>query len=173
MLTSQETLQNPLLLNDRLIVKTSSVEETIDSGHRFSEQLALKRPCLVFLFGDLGCGKTYFTKGIARGFGIDEDYVCSPTFILMREHHNESVDLFHCDLYRIKDSIEEIHYLDLFNDLTEKAVFVIEWPPEINRNNLDGLKEMFSSFFSVKIDRPHLSYRAEDYSRSLSFERIF
>ncbi len=167
MLTSPETLLNPLQLNERRIIKTNSVEETLDLGEKFSFQLVSLRPSLVFLYGDLGCGKTYFTKGIARGFKIDENYVCSPTFILMREHHTDLIDLFHCDLYRIKESIEEIQYLDLFNEITDNGVFVIEWPPQIGMNNLEGLKELFSSFFSVRFARN------EDYSRSISFERIF
>jgi tRNA threonylcarbamoyladenosine biosynthesis protein TsaE len=78
---------------------------------------------LLFLFGDLGAGKTTLTKGIARGLDII-DPVTSPTFQLVK-HYQGKLCLNHLDLYRLKNPAE----LDVFDpeSLVEEGVTVVEW----------------------------------------------
>lgn len=57
------------------------------------------------LDGDLGVGKTVFTKGFAEGLGIDDD-ITSPTFTIVNEYHSGRIPFYHFDVYRIGDEDE-------------------------------------------------------------------
>jgi len=80
---------------------------------------------VIALIGDLGGGKTWFTKGIARGLGIDADSIVSPTFTLVNEYHGTH-PLYHIDLYRLTTD-SEIAALGLEEYLTGSGIAVIEW----------------------------------------------
>ena len=87
---------------------TKSPEQTEKLGEDFAKNL--KPQDVVFLIGNLGSGKTTFTKGIARGLGI-KNRILSPTFIVVRSHStaNERIQtLYHLDLYRLKDYAEHL-----------------------------------------------------------------
>ena len=79
---------------------------------------------LILFFGEMGAGKTTFTKGLAKGLGI-EDEVHSPTFTLIHEHSGPK-KLCHADLYRLERS-EEIDDLGLEEYIYSDAVTVVEW----------------------------------------------
>jgi tRNA threonylcarbamoyladenosine biosynthesis protein TsaE len=103
---------------------SKSEEETA----RLGETLA--RACrggeVISLEGSLGMGKTVFAKGIARGLGIDEKEVTSPSFVLIREHKGRLL-LFHIDLYRV-DRVEEMKGIGLEECFGRAdAVSVVEW----------------------------------------------
>jgi tRNA threonylcarbamoyladenosine biosynthesis protein TsaE len=78
---------------------------------------------VLFLFGELGSGKTTLAKGIALGLGID-DPITSPTFQLRKSYRGREI-LNHLDLYRLNDPAE-LKVLDL-DELLEEGVTVIEW----------------------------------------------
>ncbi|WP_457756360.1 tRNA (adenosine(37)-N6)-threonylcarbamoyltransferase complex ATPase subunit type 1 TsaE [Thermodesulfatator indicus] len=102
--------------------RTKSPEET----ERLAEELGqkLSRGNVIFLFGDLGAGKTTFVKGLARGLGVPKDYyVQSPTFAIINEYPGR-VPLYHVDLYRLEP--EDVYDLGL-EELAEQGVLVIEW----------------------------------------------
>ncbi len=111
---------------------THSVEETWRLGERLAKEI--EPDGVVLLIGDLGSGKTALTQGIARGLGVEQSEVQSPTFTLMREHRGASSRLVHIDLYRLEPG--EIDGLGLEEILQEPSVKVIEWadrfprPPE-------------------------------------------
>lgn len=77
------------------------------------------------LSGDLGVGKTVFTKGFAAGLGITEP-VSSPTFTIVQIYEEGRLPLYHFDVYRIEDieEMEEIGYEDCFYG---EGVCLIEW----------------------------------------------
>jgi tRNA threonylcarbamoyladenosine biosynthesis protein TsaE len=103
---------------------THSPEETMN----FSEQMAvyLQPGDVLTLSGDLGAGKTIFTKGLAKGLGIRE-MVNSPTFTIVKEYHSGRLPLYHMDVYRISDD-EDIGLEDYFE---QDGVTVIEWAENI------------------------------------------
>ena len=81
-------------------------------------------PRIICLKGDLGAGKTAFTRGFARYFGV-ESGVCSPTFIIMHRYNGTEI-INHYDLYRINDYDELI---DIgFEEQLEEGISLIEWP---------------------------------------------
>ena len=119
---------------------TKSDEETQSAGEEFAKKL--NPTDVVFLIGDLGSGKTTFTKGLAKGLGID-NRIISPTFVVVRRHtvRNEELgiknkgikNLFHLDLYRLENEKQALE-VDLKDYLEDKSgVTVIEWP-EISQN---------------------------------------
>lgn len=89
---------------------------------------------VLFLEGDLGAGKTTFTKALAESFGVDKEEVHSPTFILKKEYktnHPVIRKLIHVDAYRF-DSPHEAKVLKLASDVEKgDAVLVIEWPSKL------------------------------------------
>lgn len=107
--------------------KSNSVKETIEFGRKFAEEL--KAGDVVCLEGDLGAGKTHFVKGIASGFGIDQEKVNSPTFTLINEYYGE-IPIFHFDCYRLK-TIQEALEIGIEEYLYGEGVSVIEWPSKI------------------------------------------
>ena len=108
----------------------SDESDTISAGVELSEsisKLITKKSVVVFLEGDLGAGKTTFTKGILKGLGYGE-LVKSPTFNLVEIHEIDECKIFHFDLYRINEEIE-LEEIGLDEYLQErKAVCIFEWP---------------------------------------------
>ena len=100
-----------------------SPEDTEDIGARLAEQL---EPGAVVAFtGDLGAGKTAFTRGLARGLGIP-DRITSPTFTIVNEYEGGRLPLFHFDLYRM-DSPEELFDIGWEDYLARGGVCAVEW----------------------------------------------
>ena len=88
---------------------------------------ALPQKCLVFLYGDLGAGKTTLIRGLLRAAGYQKA-VRSPTYSLVEEYElAEGRRLFHFDLYRLKDP-EELEWMGMDDYLRQAALCFIEWP---------------------------------------------
>jgi tRNA threonylcarbamoyladenosine biosynthesis protein TsaE len=101
-----------------------SPEETIEIGRSLGRRL--KPPTLVLLSGELGSGKTTFTKGIISGLGAArEEDVTSPTFTLVHEFHNHS-KVYHVDLYRV-EGFRDLETLGLEDALAEPSIIIVEW----------------------------------------------
>ncbi len=102
---------------------SNSAEETFHFAREFGREI--KKNSVVTLRGDLGTGKTIFTKGIAEGLGIKEE-ITSPTFSLMETYEND-IPLHHFDLYRI-ENLNEFDNLRFEEYWDGDGVSVIEWP---------------------------------------------
>lgn len=100
---------------------TKDATETIALGEKIGEFLTTGD--ILILEGDLGAGKTTFTKGIAKGMGV-EGYVKSPTFTYVIQYDGR-VPLYHFDLYRLTEA-EELYDLG-FEDFIDQGVSVMEW----------------------------------------------
>jgi len=99
-----------------------SPEETEEFAFNLASEITAPR--VICLTGDLGAGKTAFTRGFARYFGIEKG-VSSPTFIIMHRYNGSEV-INHYDLYRIGDFDE---LLDIgFEEQIESGISIIEWP---------------------------------------------
>lgn len=82
---------------------------------------------IIAMFGGLGAGKTAFTRGLARGLGI-EDGVSSPTFALVHEYEGK-FPIYHFDMYRI-NTFDDLYTTGFF-DYMDNGVMVIEWSENI------------------------------------------
>ncbi|MDD8017497.1 MAG: tRNA (adenosine(37)-N6)-threonylcarbamoyltransferase complex ATPase subunit type 1 TsaE [Bacteroidota bacterium] len=108
---------------------THSEEETVQAGNEFSKRLTAGN--VVALYGDLGSGKTRFVKGISRGFGIHE-HVTSPTFVVVNEHLDGRLPLYHFDFYRLK-SMKELDEIGFEEYIFGTGVCVLEWAEMIQQ----------------------------------------
>lgn len=106
----------------KALAQTNNSTETLALGEALGARL---RPGdVIALFGDLGAGKTTFTKGIARGMGLPDD-IHSPTFTLIHEHIGPT-PLYHVDLYRLESEIE-VEGIGIEEYIQGGGVTIIEW----------------------------------------------
>ena len=102
-------------------ITTRSERETFELAQNFESE---KFPNMVIcLRGDLGSGKTVFTKGFAKAMEITEE-VTSPTFNIIKEYTTGEMPLFHMDVYRLDGKVDELGIEEYF---TKKGVTIIEW----------------------------------------------
>lgn len=106
---------------------SSSIEETIQFGKKFAEELSVGD--IVCLNGDLGAGKTHFVKGVASFFEVKKEKVNSPTFTLINEYQG-TIPIYHFDCYRLKNEQEalEIGTEEYFYG---DGISIVEWPQKI------------------------------------------
>ncbi|MBP5730984.1 MAG: tRNA (adenosine(37)-N6)-threonylcarbamoyltransferase complex ATPase subunit type 1 TsaE [Clostridia bacterium] len=123
---------------------TKSAAQTVREGMKLAGEL--QPGDIVLLSGDLGAGKTHFTKGILKGLGAAE-YAVSPTFTIVNEHRTGRVPLIHMDVYRLGD-IDELYERGFDEYFTGEAVVVIEWA-----DKFPELAELPGRVFSVNIRR--------------------
>lgn len=105
------------------IKESLSTQDTFEIGKELAEQC--RAGDIFLLDGDLGVGKTVFTKGFGKGLGIEEP-ISSPTFTIMQIYEEGRLPLYHFDVYRIADveEMDEIGYEDYFFG---RGVCLIEW----------------------------------------------
>lgn len=120
-------------------IESTSAEMTKAIGRRLGE--VVEAGTIIRLDGDLGTGKTVFTKGLAEGLGITEP-VSSPTFTIVQYYEQGRLPLYHFDVYRIADpeEMDEIGYEDCFFG---QGVSLVEWASlieELMPENVSGVK---------------------------------
>ncbi|MBN2125939.1 MAG: tRNA (adenosine(37)-N6)-threonylcarbamoyltransferase complex ATPase subunit type 1 TsaE [Deltaproteobacteria bacterium] len=109
---------------DLFTYQTASDQETIDLGQRLGR--LLEAGDVVALAGELGSGKTWFAKGIARGLGINPSVVItSPSFALVNEYEGKYT-FFHMDVYRL-ESLSELLSAGIEEYLHSGGVVAMEW----------------------------------------------
>jgi len=117
-------------------IDISSEESTKELAKDFSNYL--KGGEIIFLYGEMGVGKTTFVKHLINQFQINKKIqiteVTSPTFNLLNEYEVNNLVIKHYDLFRLKDKSEIIN-LDLFEN-SQNTITLIEWPQLINKENL-------------------------------------
>ena len=118
------------------IIDISSEKTTKELAKNFSNYL--KGGEVIFLYGEIGVGKTTFAKHLINQFQINKKIqtteVLSPTFNLLHEYELKDLIIKHYDLFRLKDK-SEIKNLDLF-DNNPKIITLIEWPQLIDKENV-------------------------------------
>lgn len=137
------------------IYKSSSVAETLEIAQNFAKRL--RSGDVVLYTGEMGAGKTHFTKGIARAFGV-EDEVTSPTFALVNEYLGET-DVFHFDLFRI-NTYDDLYAIGFFDYLDRDGVLCIEWS-----ENIPSLSDNLESVYFVDIKK------LDENSRQITIEK--
>lgn len=140
------------------IIITKSEAETKSVGEKLAREA--KAGGIYALIGDLGCGKTVFTKGFAKGLGV-EDYVDSPTFTIVKEYDEGRLPLYHFDVYRVLD-VEEMDDIGYDEYFFSDGVCLIEWanqieellPPETIYIHISKRLDIDADAREIKIDNP-------------------
>ena len=113
----------------------------------------------IFLFGELGSGKTTFTRSLINLLQeknkVNKTEVLSPTFNLLYEYEIKSLKVMHYDLYRLEDT-NEIDQLGIFEN-SENIITIVEWPEKIKKNINNRLEITFC-------------YETNEKSRKLKFQ---
>lgn len=124
------------------IFETQSEKETFEIGYQMATQA--KSGDIFCLLGDLGVGKTVFSKGFAEGLGISEP-ITSPTFTIVQVYEGEK-PLYHFDMYRIEDEdeLEMIGYEDYFFG---QGVCLVEWA-----NNVEEVIPASAKWITIEKD---------------------
>ena len=135
---------------------SNSVSDTVQIAEEFAE--CLKAGDAVLYKGEMGAGKTYFTKGIAKRFGITEE-VTSPTFALINEYYGNT-NIFHFDLFIIT-VFDDLYGIGFFDYFDRNGVLCIEWS-----ENVPGLYDYFDTAYEVEINK------TGDESREIIIEKI-
>lgn len=120
---------------------SNSPEDTVEIAEKFAN--CLKAGDVVLYTGEMGAGKTHFTKGVAKHFGWS-DTVTSPTFALVNEYFCD-IPLFHFDLFRI-NSFDDLYAIGFFDYLDRDGIMLIEWS-----ENIPTLQDYLENVYFVDI----------------------
>lgn len=132
-----------------------SVEQTFEFGNDLASRL--RGGEIILLSGEMGCGKTVFTKGLAKALGIKEE-ILSPTFTIMNTYAGEKLKLYHFDAYRI-ENISQIEEMGLFDFIGQSdAITVIEWP--------EILMPMLKNYKCIKVGFVYI----DEFSREVTYD---
>lgn len=105
-----------------LQIISNSEQETIEFAYKIAKQL--NKNTIIVLTGDLGSGKTKFTEGVLKYYGLENE-ISSPTFTLVNEYNTENFNIYHFDVYRLSD--EDEFYAIGGEEYFEKGACIIEW----------------------------------------------
>ena len=145
-----------------MTVITKSPEQTELLGKKLAELL---RPGdVIAYYGDLGAGKTAFTRGLAAGLGIREA-VTSPTYTIVNEYLSGRMPLFHFDMYRLSSS-EELFDIGWEDYLARGGVCAVEW----SENVADALTDAIS--ITIEKDPAQLDWRKITIEGGARFETL-
>lgn len=120
-----------------------SADETMNFAYNLASKLNIGDT--VVLNGDLGAGKTKFTEGFLKYFGLDKE-VSSPTFTIVNEYNADNLNIYHFDVYRLESSDE--FYAIGGEDYFSSGICIIEWGSIIG----DALPNEYIQIFFDKID---------------------
>lgn len=134
-------------------ITTYSETDTIELAENLESE---KFPNMVIcLKGDLGSGKTVFTKGFANALGINE-VITSPTFNIVKEYYGAESPLFHMDVYRLDETNLEVNFQEYF---TKGGICIIEWSDliedELPKERLEITFKMLSEDSRLLVLKPY------------------
>ncbi|MDR1627855.1 MAG: tRNA (adenosine(37)-N6)-threonylcarbamoyltransferase complex ATPase subunit type 1 TsaE [Oscillospiraceae bacterium] len=113
------------------IFKSTSENDTFNAGKWLAKRL--KGSEVIAFYGEMGAGKTAFTRGIADFFDLGNE-VCSPTFSILNVYASNNISIYHFDIYRIK-TIADLESAGFF-DYLNKGIIIIEWSENLDIESL-------------------------------------
>lgn len=139
-------------------IKSRSVSDTEKLAQKIASLLNGNE--VIALFGDLGAGKTAFTRGLCSGLGFS-DGVCSPTFAIINQY-NAKFPVFHFDMYRITD-IDDL-YSTGYYDYLGNGIVIIEWSENIESELDDNAIRIYIDKTNIDCERKITIYGMDEYA---------
>jgi tRNA threonylcarbamoyl adenosine modification protein YjeE len=152
-------------------MKLNSLEDTFNLSKKLGKLLS--NGDVIFLYGEIGVGKTTFVRGLINNLevekGMDESQILSPTFNIVFDYVIKELKIMHYDLYRLKNS-KDINELGIFAEI-ENCITLIEWP-ELIEKKPDNRIELFFSYLEENLDKRNLEIKGHGKWSNYNFEKI-
>ena len=152
-------------------MKLNSLEDTFNLSKKIGKLLS--NGDVIFLYGEIGVGKTTFVRGLINNFevqqGMNESQILSPTFNIVFDYVIKELKIMHYDLYRLKNS-KDINELGIFVEI-ENCITLIEWPELIEKKPDDRI-ELFFNYLEENLDKRNLEIKGHGKWSNYDFEKI-
>ena len=152
-------------------MELNSLENTFNLSKKIGKLLS--KGDVIFLYGEIGVGKTTFVRGLINNFevqrGTNESEILSPTFNIVFDYVIKELKIMHYDLYRLKNS-KDINELGIFVE-SENCITLIEWP-ELIEKKPDNRIELFFSYLEENLDKRNLEIKGLGKWSNYNFEKI-
>ena len=152
-------------------MKLNSLKDTFNLSKKIGSLLC--NGDVIFLYGEIGVGKTTFVRGLINNFevqrGTNESEILSPTFNIVFDYVIKELKIMHYDLYRLKNS-KDINELGIFAEI-ENCITLIEWP-ELIEKKPDNRIELFFSYLEENLDKRNLEIKGYGIWGNYDFEKI-
>ena len=152
-------------------MKLNSLEDTFNLSKKIGKLLS--NGDVIFLYGEIGVGKTTFVRGLINNFevqqGMNESQILSPTFNIVFDYVIKELKIMHYDLYRLKNS-KDINELGIFVE-NKNFITLIEWPELIEKKPNDRV-ELFFSYLEENLDKRKLEIKGHGKWSNNDFEKV-
>ena len=152
-------------------MKLNSLEDTFNLSKKIGKLLS--NGDVIFLYGEIGVGKTTFVRGLINNFevqrGTNQSQILSPTFNIVFDYVIKELKIMHYDLYRLKNS-KDINELGMFTEI-ENCITLIEWPELIEKKPNNRI-ELFFSYLEENLDKRKLEIKGQGKWSNYDFEKI-
>ena len=152
-------------------MKLNSIEDTFDLSKKIGKLLS--NGDVIFLYGEIGVGKTTFVRGLINNLevekGMVESQILSPTFNIVFDYEIKKLKIMHYDLYRLKNSTG-INELGIFVEI-EDHITLIEWPELIEKNPINRI-EMFFGYLDEDFKKRNLIIKGYGKWGNYDFKKI-
>ena len=152
-------------------MELNSLENTFNLSKKIGKLLS--KGDVIFLYGEIGVGKTTFVRGLINNFevqrGTNESEILSPTFNIVFDYVIKELKIMHYDLYRLKNS-KDINELGIFTEI-ENCITLIEWPELIEKKPNNRI-ELFFSYLEENLDKRKLEIKGQGKWSNYDFEKI-
>ena len=152
-------------------MKLNSIEDTFDLSKKIGKLLS--NGDVIFLYGEIGVGKTTFVRGLINNLevekGMVESQILSPTFNIVFDYEIKKLKIMHYDLYRLKNSTG-INELGIFVEI-EDHITLIEWPEIIEKKPKNRI-EMFFGYLDEDLKKRNLKIKGYGKWGNYDFKKI-
>ena len=152
-------------------MKLNSIEDTFDLSKKIGKLLS--NGDVVFLYGEIGVGKTTFVRGLINNLEIaskiNESQILSPTFNIVFDYEIKKLKIMHYDLYRLKNNTG-INELGIFAEI-EDHITLIEWPELIEKKPKDRV-EIFFSYTEENLKKRNIKINGYGKWSNYDFKKI-
>ena len=152
-------------------MKLNSLKDTFNLSKKIGKLLS--NGDVIFLYGEIGVGKTTFVRGLINNLevekGMVESQILSPTFNIVFDYVIKELKIMHYDLYRLKNN-KDINELGIFVE-SENCITLIEWPELIEKKPDDRI-ELFFNYLEENLDKRNLEIKGHGKWSNYDFEKI-